>query len=59
MPHERGEARYCAKLTEGDVRAIRERAAIGVVTRELARDYGVSHVAIQKVVVRKTWKHVV
>ena len=55
----RGEKRWCAKLTEDDVRAIRARYATGKVsTYRLADEYGASQSAIQLVVHHKTWKHV-
>ena len=55
----RGEKRWCAKLTEDDVRAIRTRYATGKVsTYSLAGEYGASQSAIQLVVHHKTWKHV-
>lgn len=55
----RGEKRWCAKLTEDDVRAIRARYAAGKVSIcKLADEYGASLSAVQLVVHHKTWKHV-
>jgi hypothetical protein len=50
-----GTANHSAKLTEDDVRAIR---SSGGSLRELARQYGVSWIAIRNVRLRRTWKHV-
>lgn len=53
----RGEAHPATSLTWQDVRAIRSRYARGKVSlSELARDYGVSKVAIFKIVHHETWK---
>lgn len=46
-------------LTEEDVRAIRSLALVGWPDREIADRFGVHLVTINKVVNRKTWKHVV
>jgi hypothetical protein len=48
-----------AKLTEDDVRDIRLRYQLGTITQgALAREYGVSIVAINMACNRHTWKHV-
>lgn len=47
-----------AKITEADVRIIRQRSANGAVARHLAAEYGVSPSAISMLVKRRTWKHV-
>lgn len=53
----RGEAHPATQLTWTDVRAIRSRYSRGKVSMEgLARDYGVSKVAIFKIVHHETWK---
>ena len=50
---------HSAKLTPDIVRDIRrEYASIGTGQAELGARYGVSAVAISKIVLRKTWKHV-
>jgi hypothetical protein len=56
----RGERRPLAKLTPADVRAIRERAAVGKrgIGVALAREYGVSTAAISLAVRGKNWRHV-
>lgn len=55
----RGEAHRCAKLTEDDVRRIREVATDKTCSHTaLAREYGISVPAVQQVVYRKTWRHV-
>lgn len=55
----RGERASKAKLTEDQVREIRERYASGTVTtRSLGEEYGVSHTSIRFVIRRKSWWHV-
>lgn len=56
---ERGEKRYCAKLSEKSVRQIRSeyKKEYGSITR-LARKHGVSPTAICNVIHRLRWKHV-
>lgn len=51
----RGAANYRAKLTDADVRDIRERAGRGVLQRVLADDYGVSPKQISVIVSGKQW----
>jgi Mor family transcriptional regulator len=53
-----GTAHYAARLDADKVRAIRAAYGPGVSYNQLARHYGVSHVAIFKVVNRKSWRHV-
>jgi hypothetical protein len=53
-----GEATANAKLTEDDVREIRELSAAGVPGAELGRTYGVTREAIYAVVKRRVWAHV-
>ncbi len=54
----RGERHGRAKLTEGQVRAIRRRRnAEGVSSRKLASHYGVSRGAIYHIVSGRNWKH--
>lgn len=52
----RGESHLSAKLTEDQVREIRKDTRPQTV---IAREYGVSNVAIRMVQLRRTWKHVV
>jgi hypothetical protein len=54
----KGTACHSAKLTERDVRDIRRHAAGGATYGALGRQYGVSNVAIRKLVLRKSWRHV-
>lgn len=54
----RGERNGLAKLTEGQVREIRCRAAAGVSYSSLGAEYGVSKGAVEHVVARRTWRHV-
>ena len=54
----RGEAASGSRLTDDQVRDIRQRYTLGGVTyRDLAAAFGVSHVSILKIVTRKTWSH--
>jgi IS30 family transposase len=53
-----GEAHYCAKLTEEDVREIRRLHSAGESYTTLALRFGVNKSGIAKVVYRETWKHV-
>ena len=54
-----GELNGSAKLTEGDVRQIRRQFSVGDTTkRDLARNYGVTEMAVTCLLSRKTWGHV-
>ena len=54
----RGEARYNAKLTEADVKAIRRARARGASNKEQAARYGVDGATISLVSRYRKWKHV-
>lgn len=54
----RGERHGMAKLTETDVRAIRDARAAGETGRSIAHHYGVSEDTISLIVRRKRWLHV-
>jgi len=55
----RGERHPRSKLTEANVREIRERYASGEsLQRELAKEFGVDHCTITQLINKKTWKHV-
>lgn len=54
----RGEASPKSKLTEAQVRIIRRRHAQGETLAALGREYGVTYVAIRKIVLRQSWAHV-
>lgn len=56
--HLKGEEKREAKLTDSDVRTIRQRAAAGHSMREIAKAYPVEHQCIWQVVARKSWRHV-
>ena len=57
--HSRGVSWYAAKLTEDQVRALRaEYAAGGISQAKLALKYGVSAVAVQRIVTGRTYKNV-
>lgn len=47
-----------AKLTESSVREIRRRVAAGASQRAIAREFKVGHLAVHRLVHRKTWRHV-
>jgi hypothetical protein len=51
----KGEAHYDHRLTDAQVRLIRRLR--GFNHHELGRLFGVSHVAIHKIIKRKSWKH--
>lgn len=53
-----GPANNHARLTEEDVRAIRERAVAGETLISISSDYPVSAVSIGNIVRRRTWRHV-
>jgi hypothetical protein len=53
-----GERNARAKLTEGDVRVIRQRRAAGEVLRTIAADYGITMASVCSIARRQTWTHV-
>lgn len=55
----RGERHGSAKLTEDDVRVIRRRCESGERQAAVALDYNLKPPAVQKIVSRRRWKHVV
>ena len=55
----RGEKNSHAKLTEADIREIREDYASGKVSQsKLAEEYEVTQATISSIVLRKSWRHV-
>lgn len=59
MTRPRGEQVHCAKLTEFDVRVIRQLARAGVTLTEIHGHYRqVSKVAVHKIMTGKSWRHV-
>lgn len=56
--HAYGEKNGRAKLTEGDVRAIRAEREAGATILPLARKYGVAHSLVERIIDRRAWKHV-
>ena len=54
----RGEGHHKSKLTDADVRMIRELHGSGLSTRQLAAKYEVSQRAIYQVVAWISWRHV-
>jgi hypothetical protein len=57
--HPRGENNPQSKLSEGNVALIRNLNTAGVSARELGRRFDVSSVAIDNLLARRTWAHVV
>ena len=53
-----GSRRPAAKLTEGDVVAVRARLADGVSHRAIAREFGVHHSVVGNIHRGNAWKHV-
>lgn len=53
-----GEGHPLARLTEDDVRAIRELSRAGWIQKRLAARFGVSPATIGKIVRRETWTHI-
>lgn len=47
-----------ARLTPDDVVAIRRRYSAGEKQRDIARDFGVSQMAVHQITSGKTWKHI-
>lgn len=54
----RGSRHPRARLTEDNVRAIRQSAATGVSQCELAKQYGVANQTVSGVIRRETWAHI-
>lgn len=54
-----GERNPAAKLTDRDVRAIRERHAAGEAKSDIARAFGISPVHCGKIISGERWKHIV
>jgi len=53
-----GERSPSAKLTEDQVRTIRQRLAAGETERALGDEYGVGHTSIHRIKTREHWSHV-
>ena len=53
----KGETHGNSKLTEDDVRNIRQKYADGYTYNSLAEEYQVQEAAISKIVLRRAWKH--
>lgn len=54
----RGELSHFSRLTENDVRAIRQELAKGKTGASIAGRFGVSETTIYRVAKRETWRHV-
>lgn len=57
-PHDRGEVRYNAKLSEFDIREIRRLSDSGVTGYRLSKIYPVSLSQIYRILKGKEWRHV-
>jgi hypothetical protein len=57
-PVARGERNGKAKLTEGQVIAIRERFAAGELRNSLATEYGITPGKVGDIINGRTWRHV-
>jgi group I intron endonuclease len=55
----RGEGNHNAKLTEDDVRQIKQRLATGEMVRSIADDFGVDQSVVGKIKQGRRWTHVV
>lgn len=53
-----GSSHYAARLTDDDVRAIRDRAASGTRQSALASEFGISRATVNNIVHRRKWRHV-
>lgn len=58
MAFKSGTEHYRTKLTEDDIRLIRELKAEAIPIRQIAQKFEVSHHAIHQITTYKTWKHV-
>lgn len=57
-PRERPGPNHPRKVTEAQVRAIREKSAAGTTSAALAKEFEVSASTISRIVARRTWRHV-
>ncbi len=58
MAFKSGAEHYKSKLTDDDVRLIRELKAEAIPIRQIAKKFEVSHHCIHQISTYKTWKHV-
>jgi hypothetical protein len=58
IKHPRGQDWYSAKLTDSDVREIREFASLGVPQKDIAARYRISRSVACEIINRKAWTHV-
>ena len=54
----KGERNPIAKLTESQVREIRQRAAAGENQSQIGADYGVTNLTVNAIHRRRNWKHI-
>jgi hypothetical protein len=54
----KGSRSHKAVLTEADIPTIRAQRAAGISHRRIAKTYGVSHQAIEKITSGVNWRHV-
>ena len=58
LQHNRGERHSQSKLTEADVRKIRQLVGLGLTQKEVATSYKLNAATVSKIVARKAWPHV-
>lgn len=56
--HARGERQGSAKLTESDIRTIRQMRSDGLFLREIARQFGIGTSQVRRIAERESWHHV-
>jgi IS30 family transposase len=54
----RGESHRSAKLTEADVRKIRRLAEDRITQRTIAKQFGISNMAVNRIVRKTAWAHI-
>jgi DNA-binding transcriptional regulator LsrR (DeoR family) len=55
----KGEKQGASKITEAQVREIRNKYANGGITQQqLALEYGITHTTVHSLIRRKTWFHI-
>lgn len=57
-PHTRGERNASARLKPSDIPEIRRRAAAGETWMSIGDRFGISHAAVYKILVGKSWSHI-
>ena len=57
-PTTKGEQHHCSKLTEADVKQIREEWLPGDSGVSIAKEYGITPAAVYKILDGRSWKHI-